>query len=1143
MTEEKLQEHRPPSLTVYKASAGSGKTFRLAIDYIKLLIANPQSYRNILAVTFTNKATEEMKMRILSQLYGIWKRLPDSQSYTQTVCRELQAAEEWVSARAGIALQQLLHHYNYFRIETIDSFFQSVLRNLARELDLPPKMNIGLNDQQIMEMAVDKLIEETKQNDEVMQWMMRFVQENIRDDKSWNIIGQVKDFGRIIFREFYKVESKRINTCISQPGFFDSYVSTLRAIEADAQRSLDAYAERFFTLLNAHGISVNDFVYKQSGACSPFVKLQNGNYGEDIFGKRAMDGMDDADKWLAAKERTNPRLRPFVEDVAIPLLRELYRERPQLYRRLQSARLTLRHLNQLRLLGSIEAKMRQLNDEANRFLLSDTQALLHALIQGNDTPFIFEKTGAFLEHIMIDEFQDTSSTQWKNFQVLLSECMSQSDPYNLIVGDVKQSIYRWRAGDWTLLNNIEQAFGSQAGQIRVEALAYNYRSCRRIVDFNNALFETIARQESEALAAEDNREADQLLKAYSDVRQHLPEGRRDEGYVEVTLLPKDEDADDIMLSQTADTIASLLALGVEQHQIAILVRTNKHIPLIARYLMEHDNRLEVISDEAFRLDASLAVNILVKAMHCISHPEDEVVRADLTKAYQHCILSNQTPLEAMRCNGGKSMLPEAFEREMPSLREMSLPDMAERIYQLFGLDRLSDEGAYVCTFHDCLSQFLEGRMCGIDDFLDEWEKTYCSKTIMSDNQHGLRIISIHKSKGLEFDNVIIPYCNWSLEPVRLGNILWCRPQEEPYNALPLVPVSPNAKSMQGTIYEEDYRTEHLQNMVDNLNLLYVAFTRACHRLYVIGTRGSAGSRSESVELALPELKHLLRGSCLMGDDTENDPIVFSYGTTAITAAAEKQETLSKNVFSQPAEATDVPICCFSNHTEYRQSNRSRQFLKEAEEEFPLDAELTEDAEYAEKAEYPADAADASASATDKTGGKQTGRHHDRESYIALGSLMHHLLSEVRTADDIERAILRLEMEGALEQGGITARRIRQLWQRSMNNPQAASWFDGSWVLHNERSIVLIDPTTGKLLERRPDRVMQRGEEIVVVDFKFGREKDEYQSQVREYMQLIRQMGKKQVRAFIWYVYTGKITEVSSATITEASSINTEQRHE
>ena len=165
--------------------------------------------------------------------------------------------------------------------------------------------------------------------------------------------------------------------------------------------------------------------------------------------------------------------------------------------------------------------------------------------------------------------------------------------------------------------------------------------------------------------------------------------------------------------------------------------------------------------------------------------------------------------------------------------------------------------------------------------------------------------------------------------------------------------------------------------------------------------------------------------------------------------------------------------------------------------------------------------------------------------------MHHLLSEVRTSDDIERAIPRLEMEGALEQGGITARRIRQLWQRSMNNPQAASWFDGSWVLHNERSIVLIDPTTGKLLERRPDRVMQRGEEIVVVDFKFGREKDEYQSQVREYMQLIRQMGKKQVRAFIWYVYTGKITEVSSATIsevssatiTEASSINTEQRHE
>ena len=213
----------PHALTIYKASAGSGKTFTLSVEYIKLLIMNPQSYRSTLAVTFTNKATEEMKLRILSQLYGIWKLLPDSKSYIDKIKADIDVTEEFMSERAGIALKNIVHNYSYFRIETIDSFFQSVLRNLARELDLTANLRIELNDYQIERNAVDELIDELGEKDELLGWIMDYIRENIDDDKNWNVIGQIKKFGENIFREFYKTNSKQLNKKLLEKGFFKQY--------------------------------------------------------------------------------------------------------------------------------------------------------------------------------------------------------------------------------------------------------------------------------------------------------------------------------------------------------------------------------------------------------------------------------------------------------------------------------------------------------------------------------------------------------------------------------------------------------------------------------------------------------------------------------------------------------------------------------------------------------------------------------------------------------------------------------------------------------------------------------------------------------------------------------------------------------
>ena len=503
-------------LTVYKASAGSGKTFTLAVEYIKLLVQNPTSYRNILAVTFTNKATEEMKMRILSQLYGIWKGLDDSKSYTNRILTETGLPIETIKERAGIALHLLLHNYNYFRVETIDSFFQSVLRNLARELDLTANLRISLNDTQVEEQAVDQLIDSLTHTDRMLQWLLSYIMEKISDDHSWNIIGQVKQFGKTIFRDYYKANRKELSNIISQKGFMEEYTKQLKELRSTALERMKALGNEFFDILESESLKIEDLAYGKTGVASFFIKLQKGQFDEGIESKRACDCREDPEKWYSKKSEHAEHIYAVAASSLIPLLARAMDERPRQYKIYQSADLTLRHLSQLRLLGSIEQKVRTMNDEANRFLLSDTQQLLHDLISDSDSPFIFEKIGTQLEHVMIDEFQDTSTVQWQNFKVLLQECMSHQHSQNLIVGDVKQSIYRWRSGDWRLLNAIDQQFPYADDTVDIQPLKINWRSSRHIIDFNNAFFQTAAQQEYEAQREDYPDGAEQLRTGIPD---------------------------------------------------------------------------------------------------------------------------------------------------------------------------------------------------------------------------------------------------------------------------------------------------------------------------------------------------------------------------------------------------------------------------------------------------------------------------------------------------------------------------------------------------------------------------------------------------------------------------------------------------
>lgn len=1081
------------ALTIYKASAGSGKTFTLSVEYIKLLIKDPQSYRSTLAVTFTNKATEEMKLRILSQLYGIWKLLPDSKSYIDKIKEDLDVTEEYMSERAGIALHNIVHNYSYFRIETIDSFFQSVLRNLARELDLTANLRIELNDYQIERNAVDELINSLDENSELLTWIMEYIRENMDDDKDWNVIGNIKRFGENIFREYYKTNSKKLNERLLKEGFFKQYTSKLRQMRNEAEVEMQNEAAQFFDALNHNGIEIDDLNNGKNGPAGYFIKIKKGIYNNTIVTKRLQKVLDEGSESSWVKQKSSKETQDIVRELAnstlTPLVHHAEDVRQKNWYIYGSAVLTLRHLNQLRLLNSIENKVRMMNVEQNRFLLSDTHTLLHSLIRDTDSPFIFEKIGNYLENIMIDEFQDTSTVQWQNFKVLLEECMSHGEQQgNLIVGDVKQSIYRWRSGDWRMLNNIEREFPYLNSMLNVCSLDTNYRSSRRVITFNNAFFKRASELEyaDQKSSTPDTSSPEQLKKAYSDVAQKVPSFRDNHGYVSINLLPN-EDYRQQALQKTAEAISLLLDSGANYSDIAILVRSNDIIQLIAEFFANELPDVKIVSDEAFRLDSSVSVNIIVNAMLWLTHPDNILAKAYIAKAYQTYVLEKseqETNKLLATAEGIDSALPCALIDKRNDLLTMPIFELAEQIYTLFNIGNIKGEDAYLYAFYDALTDFIANNTADIDSFVEEWNDSIAAKTIQASAIDGIRIITIHQSKGLEFEHVVIPFCDWTLEK---GNTIWCTPQVEPYNELPLIPVDFSASQMKGTIYEFDYNEEHLQNCVDNLNLLYVAFTRAASSLFVIAQRGTPSSRSYIVEQAITDIK--LEGSSLDGDPSDKKAeLLFSYGELEIVETKAKKK--SDNIFTPEVENMNVDMATFSNKVEFKQSNKSRDFVADDDEN------------------------------TDDDDRKQL-------SYIKTGKILHYLFSTINTTDDIDTSLAQLEMDGLIEESGTNIKRLRDMLHKRFSNRQVADWFSSRWTLFNECTILDYDAATDTVREHRPDRVMkdEKTGEVVIVDFKFGSPRPEYVKQVNRYKALTQNMGYPNVKGYLWFVYSNRIEEV------------------
>ena len=1058
-------------LTVYKASAGSGKTFRLAVQYITMLIKQPEDYRHILAVTFTNKATAEMKQRILSQLYGIGHGLKSSESYLQEVKKSIELDDNVIRHKALVALDMILQDYGRFRVETIDSFFQSVLRGLARELNIGGNLTLELDIDTAIEEAVDAFLADVQPDSPDKRNIMKFVENNIENDKSWSIDKTIKNFSKELFSEIFMEKGQELRRIMTEnPDAVTDYKKDLVTVRDNV---LPNYIEQAKALgqkiLNTVGSSF-DMMERYA---KPFVyKIVDGSMFIEP-GKTLHNCATNPDKiFTQATTRKNPHLGILAQETLMPIFAEvenIYNEYIYTKNSYDSA---LNYLHELSLLLSIRGEIDRQSQEQGRFILADTPQLLHSMEEG-DTSFVYEKTGSFTRHVMIDEFQDTSNLQWRNLALLLTECLASNQDC-LVVGDVKQSIYRWRNSDWNILNTgIERELARF--NPNVVSMDCNFRSRQQIIDFNNALFPKAVELLAQHYTEVTGLEYPDLKQAYSGVEQKTTHNDGT-GYVYAEVINEKinkAQLADAICPKIAEQLDKLTEAGVLQTDIAILCRKKDRIAEIAAWFAQNRPEYNMISGEAFQLDSSASVRILINALRWLSDGADRIALAQLAWEYSCAVTRTEQSFDRVYAQGLEESLPKAFIEQAEALRHLPLYELTEKLYTILNLDQIQGQSQYIMAFQDTVCQWLSRNHGDLTEFIVEWDERLYKTPIPAPDINGIRLLTIHKSKGLEFHTVIVPFCDWQIIETVGSNEkrLWIEPQEEPFDGMPFIPVEFN-NALADSAFMEDYKHEAGLQTVDNLNLLYVALTRAESNLIILCDHPNSG-------YTIYDVLQFCLGNDPFQSKINDDGIIYEAGQ--ICPHSEKAHTESHNPFDVKPTAQDLQLRSFPINARFRQSGESTRFVH----------------------------------STDDSDDRQ-------EEYIQTGKLLHSIFAAISTIQDINPQVDSMLSQGLIE----TARKaddIRKLLHSHIEASGVQSWFDGSYTLFNEASIIYRDG--GVLQTRRPDRVMIKPDgSAVIVDFKFGREREEYLHQVREYMDLLRKMGYPKVEGHIWYVYTNKIID-------------------
>jgi ATP-dependent exoDNAse (exonuclease V) beta subunit len=826
---------------------------------------------------------------------------------------------------------------------------------------------------------------------------------------------------------------------------------------------------------------------------------------------------------------------------------------------INSCDLVLKHLRNMGLLSDISKHLALLNQEKNQFLLADTSALLAKLIGENDTPFLYEKIGANLNHILIDEFQDTSDLQWKNFKLLFLENLSKGYS-NLIVGDVKQAIYRWRNSNWETLNSIENEFYD--GAVEVKFLDKNYRTDSTIVNFNNSVFQkAIAglKQRFETEISANRKDLIEILsKAYEDVVQ-TPKCTAVKGFVEVRFVEKDGRKSQ-QAQAIVETMLRLQEAKIKPEDIMILVRNKSEIRKISgafeTYLSKNfacrgetclalsddtKNYFKLVSDEAFKFSSSSAVCLIIDALRTLSNYHDDLSFAQLAFTYQSqknpkfsenltdFFNSYRLNVETDNCPSLRKQrpffefLPEKFTHEFRTLQKLPLYELTEKIIAIFDLFEQKNQHAFLYDFLDKVNVFVAETGRGvlqpkhevrarrsqyaltsdISEFLEYWNDELQNKTITINAQiSGVRILTIHKSKGLEFHTVVVPFCEWEMDETRFDQLVWHektpvgatfgRPggqtppqQDDLFERMPLIPLN-YGKTLKHSHFVTDFENETLKLWVDNLNLLYVALTRPKHNLLVLAD-------------ALPKKSEKLRVSNLLHNFTDGN-LVPSVGATFGRLGGQTPPQHDGNVFKMQPKNIEIPFSIAQKQPTFYLSKDAIKWYSEIQNQ-PL-----------------ARTCSPCQSGTDVDVRTST-------TFLQKGLLYHQILANIRYSDDVENTIEKFIFSGFISENEKEniAKNIREL----LKNPKTHDWFSKKYKIFSEQKIVNRS-VHGYLEQRRPDRVMQDEHgNLILVDFKTGQKYPKHHEQIREYSALLEQMYSTQITGFLWYLDTNEVEEVET----------------
>ena len=1051
-------------LDIYKASAGSGKTYTLTLEYIKLLFHDPKNYRKTLAVTFTNNACSEMKNRILRALYLL--SFKDDADYI----KELQAEKfngktlkkEEIQATAKKIYKDILHNYSFFYIETIDAFTQNVIRNFAKDLGLPPKFTLELRQNEILETIVKNLLINSLDNEDLHKILVDFAYEDIENSTTTDIKKEVKNESNKFFKELYQevmTDNPRSNEEIKEnitklSLFFEKLEQTKKNTKKQAQIVSDEIQK---AITNA-GLAISDFKVLMRDTLNIDGVFKSGKFDERIYvvsecckyGKYVDELSEIYDKGVSQK---------------LKKIQELLIEH-------NTAKKILEHKKGVILSQYIQNELDTYCKEENTFFLAFANKFLKSIINGSDTPFVYEKIGQTIENIMVDEFQDTSKMQWENFKPIVLNLLS-SLKKALIIGDVKQSIYRFRNGNWQLLHNLEHdsELLPYINEETIDKLNVNYRSKKNIVQFNNFFFQHYSKKIDKNFNSYYGTNNDTITHIYENCCQQV--GKGDGGCIEIQIFDgKADDAQEELNKALVEKVVSLLQLGRKPDDIVFLCYKNDEISELVNLFNEKKNEypqyapyFSIMSKEALLLNNSLAVQFIIcylKRLNVNDTSKDaQFLDSFLTYTFNTLHKTGfETFAEILE-------LPEYALK--PIVQNMSIFETCEHIIENFKLQTLPEETAFLTDFQNIVYSYSKNNNTSISSFLEHWdeikEKTYLQQA----QAHGcMSAATIHSSKGLEYPVVIMPRFIKGKNPRR--TVLY----KTNYDDLKLVDLQGDLRQ---TTLRDEYIEEQYNVEIDDINALYVACTRPKEELYIYD-RSRDGKETST---------NILTSNVV----NENANIFCNNPDFASIEISDYYFRLGEPKPSKTTESNDTIVTQnFSSYTIPKLVNNGM----ETDIEIKLVPEKNSK-HFIEMLDQP-----------------QTEREH--------GLLMHKILEHINTVADIERYVNQYcppELFPMAEKQEI-AEKLRQ----KITDKRVAHWFDDSWD-HILTEQPLLQQNG---VEKRPDRMLIKGNDVTIIDYKFGKEQPEsYKKQVKEYMNILSQMGYT-AQGFIWYVELDDIVTVA-----------------